>query len=72
MAHRETWERRLGQAIRKQRVGKGLTLQEAADAYGCTLRNWQFIEQGKSITLKSLFKVAKTLDVEAWKLLKGS
>lgn len=64
------WRHRLGQKIRSYRIKKGLTLQQAADAYGIARQNWSRFEAGQNMGVDSLVKVAKLLGVEAWRLLK--
>ena len=65
---REDWER-LGKSIRTARKAKGLTLQEAADRYGASLRWWQRLERGRNVSLDGLLRIAKALGVSASKLL---
>jgi transcriptional regulator with XRE-family HTH domain len=65
----EAWERRLGKTIRAARMKRGLTLQRAADAYGCDLRHWQFYEQGKPISVRTLLRISKALSIKPSKLL---
>lgn len=67
---RAHWESKLGTKIKAARKAAGLTQQKAADAYGCSLRWWQLLEQGRNVSLDVLFKVAKVVKLEAWMLLK--
>lgn len=67
---RAHWESKLGARIKAARKDKGLTQQKAADAYGCSLRWWQLLEQGRNISLDVLFKVARIVGTEAWTLIK--
>jgi transcriptional regulator with XRE-family HTH domain len=62
--------KKLGKAIRYFREKKGLTQQQAADSYGCTLRWWQTMEYGTNISLNIMTKVSKVLSIPRWKLLK--
>jgi transcriptional regulator with XRE-family HTH domain len=62
-------ERKVGQTIRKLRMKKALTLQEAADRFGCALRAWQKFETGKNFELYTLARIAKALEVEPKDLL---
>lgn len=64
------WETRLGARIKAARKAKGLTLQKAADTYGCSLRWWQEMEQGRNVSVDVLFKLAKVVGIEAWQLIK--
>ena len=59
----------MGRTIRDYRLKKGLTQQQAADQYGCTLRYWQFLEQGQNVSLRAILKLAKVLGVKPPKLL---
>ncbi|HIH39162.1 TPA: helix-turn-helix transcriptional regulator [Candidatus Woesearchaeota archaeon] len=63
------FQHQVGQVIREYRLRNDFTQQEAADRYGCTLRYWQFLEQGQNISLKAILKLAKVLDVKPSKLL---
>jgi len=67
---REPWEKRLGEAIRTHRKKRGLTLQQAADQYGCNLRWWQALEAGRNTSIDVLMRVSKVVKVDVWKLLK--
>jgi len=69
MSQKEAWERRLGRTIRRYRMKKGMTLQKAADAYGRSLRHWQFLEHGMAINVKTLRRIAVVLGVKPSKLL---
>ena len=66
-----TTEKALGRKIRSIRMKRKLTQQSSADSYGCSLRWWQSFEQGKSVSVNTLQRIGKTLDVEAWELMKG-
>jgi len=68
---REGWPKTLGRNIREYRKKAGLTQQETADRYGCALRRWQGLEQGRAVTLRVLIKVAEVLGVSASRLMKG-
>lgn len=63
------FKRQMGRTIRDYRLRSGLTQQKAADKYGCTLRYWQFLEQGQNISIKAILKLAKVFDVKPSKLL---
>ena len=65
------WRKKVGKTIKRIRVGKGLTLQQASDRYGnSSMRWWQRIENGRFSKVDVLYKAAKALGVPAWKLLK--
>lgn len=50
---------------------KGLTLQKAADQFGCALRTWQRFEEGNNnFELWTIIRIAKALKVEPWTLWK--
>jgi len=63
-------EKALGRKIRFYRLKNGMTQQRSANSYGCSLRWWQSIEAGKSISVKTLNRIGKTLRVEVWELMK--
>ena len=67
---RDKLERKVGQNIRVLRQKKGMTLQEAADEFGCVLRAWQKFETGKNIELYTIGRISKVLGVQPWQLLK--
>jgi len=50
---------------------RGLTLQQTADAYGCTLHRWQHFEAGEPLEIRTLIKIGKVVRVPGWKILKG-
>ena len=66
-----SWERDLGRTIRRRRMARKLTLQQAADGLGVSLRWWQDLEKGSAISVRTLVRVAASLKVPAWRLLKG-
>lgn len=59
---------RFGRRVRELRLERKLT-QEAMMDRGFSLRHYQRIEAGRSITLATLWKLAKALDVEPEDLL---
>jgi len=61
----------LGRKIRSCRLKRKWTQQSAANSYGCSLRWWQSLEQGKSLSVKTLRRIGNTLDMEAWQLMKA-
>ena len=63
-------EKNLGLKILHFRQRQGMTQQQAAELYGCSLRWWQKVEQGRNISVFVLSKVGTVLSVESWKLLK--
>ncbi len=64
-------ENNLGRKIRSSRMKRKMTQQSAADSYGCSLRWWQSFEQGKSVSVRTLHRIGRALDMEAWELMKG-
>jgi len=62
-------EKHLGRKIKNRRFRLGLTQQEAADAYGCSLRWWQSLESGRNVTLHILYQIAAVLKMNAWQLI---
>ena len=70
MQGRDEIRKALAKAIRAARIARGLTLQQAADKYGCTLRGWQFFESGQDLRVSTLYRLAKALDVPVHKLLR--
>ncbi len=52
-------------------MARKLTLQQAADGLGVSLRWWQDLEKGSAISVRTLVRVAASLKVPAWRLLKG-
>ena len=44
------------------RRGRGLTQAEAAHRLGVAVKNWQRIEQGQNLTLRTLARVAAVLE----------
>lgn len=59
-----------GKSIRKYRTKNHMSQQQAADAYGCSLRWWQQLEAGSNISIKTLIVIAKILLVKPWLLLR--
>ena len=56
-----------GRRVRKLRAARGLT-QEDMMGLGFSLRHFQRIEAGRSVTLRTMWKLARALDVEPGKL----
>ena len=54
---------RLGRRVRDLRVERGLTQEDMMDR-GFSLRHYQRIEAGRSITLATLWKLAEAFGVE--------
>jgi len=71
MRQREPWVQKLGKTIRRYRMKRGLTLQQAADAFGCTLHRWQHFEAGEPLKIRTLLKIAAVVRASGWRLLKG-
>jgi transcriptional regulator with XRE-family HTH domain len=62
--------KQLGKTISRIRRKKGLTQQQAANRYGCSLRWWQTLEHGTNVTVVILTKIGKVLSVPRSVLLK--
>ena len=61
----------LAEAVRKRRLQKGLTQESAAQAMEMSTRHFQKLEAGQlNITLRTLARVAKALDMELSELFK--
>jgi transcriptional regulator with XRE-family HTH domain len=54
---------RLGRHVRELRVKHGLTQEDMMDR-GFSLRHYQRIEAGRSITLATLWKLARAFDID--------
>ena len=59
---------RFGRRVRDLRRRKGLTQEQMQD-HGFSLRHFQRIEAGQSVTLRTVWKLAVALDVEPRSLL---
>ena len=57
-----------GQRVRKVRARRGLTQEDMMDR-GFSLRHYQRIEAGRSVTLRTIWKLAKALGVQPKDLL---
>ena len=57
-----------GERVRRLRVRKGLTQEDMMER-GFSLRHYQRIEAGRSVTLRTLWKLAIALDVKPRELL---
>ncbi len=57
-----------GQRVRKVRARHGLTQEDMMDK-GFSLRHYQRIEAGRSVTLKTVWKLALAFDVQPKDLL---
>jgi transcriptional regulator with XRE-family HTH domain len=64
----DEWEQRIGDQFRALRLRRGLDQAEVAAASGVSLGAVKNLEQGKGSTLKTLVKVARTLDRADWLL----
>lgn len=64
------WRRQLGQSIKRFRMERGLTMQKAADKYGCEVRWWAKFEQGRDLKMSLLHRIAAVLRVKPWQLLR--
>jgi len=57
-----------GRRVRALRERRGLTQEDMMDR-GFSLRHYQRIEAGRSVTLRTIWKLAKALDVPARDIL---
>jgi transcriptional regulator with XRE-family HTH domain len=64
----EEWEERVGEQFRALRLARGRDQAEVADAAGVSVGAVKNLEQGKGSTLKTIIKVARTLDRSEWLL----
>ncbi len=60
--------RRFGERVREVRAKRGLT-QEDMMEHGFSLRHYQRIEAGRSVTLATIWKLARAFDVQPRDLL---
>lgn len=67
---KNAWKKKLGKNIKSFRLKKGLTQEEAAELYDCSLRGWQRFERGVNTEVASLVRIAKVLRVKVSKLVK--
>jgi transcriptional regulator with XRE-family HTH domain len=67
----EKYLRSVGARIRSMRKKKGWTLEETEEHGYPTWQHLQAIENGKNITLATLWQVAKLYGVSTGELLKG-
>lgn len=64
------WLAKVGARIREMRYEQGLSLEQMEERGWASWQNLQKIEMGKNMTLASLWKVAKALQVEPEDILK--
>lgn len=62
--------KKLGERIEKLRKQKGLTQEELAEKSGLHRAYFWDIENGRNISIKTAYKVAKALDVDLSELFK--
>lgn len=62
--------RALGNRIRLIRLDRGWK-QEDMHARGFSLRHWQFIEEGRPITVRTLVRIALALEVPLERIVAG-
>jgi transcriptional regulator with XRE-family HTH domain len=55
--------RRVAKRIAEVRREKGITQDFMAEALGCATKNYQRIEYGQNVTIKTLTKIANILNV---------
>ncbi|MGC4103802.1 helix-turn-helix domain-containing protein [Ferruginibacter sp.] len=71
MTEQEKFIRAVGKNIDKKRKEKGLSFQELA--FVCNLEKGhlvRLVSQGGNITIGTLYKIAKGLEVPVWELVK--
>lgn len=62
--------RALGNRIRTIRLDRGWK-QEDMQSRGFSLRHWQFIEEGRPITVRTLIRIAVALEVPLERIVAG-
>lgn len=62
--------RELGNRIRAIRLDRGWK-QEDMQGRGFSLRHWQFIEEGRPITVRTLIRIAVALEVPLERIVAG-
>jgi DNA-binding XRE family transcriptional regulator len=61
----------LGRGIRQSRSSRGLTQERAASLAGIDYKRYQRIEAGTvNLTVRTLHRIARALDVDFWQLLR--
>ena len=55
--------KRVAKRIAEIRQAKGITQDEMAEKLGCATRNYQRIEYGQNVTIKTLVRIANLLGV---------
>jgi len=65
----QSWKRQLGKTIKRYRIEKGLTQEEAAERYGCTLRWLARLKRGRNVSVEILLRIGKTVGAKDSKLL---
>lgn len=61
--------RRVARRIAEIRQAKGITQDEMAERLRCALRNYQRIEYGQNLTIKTLVRIANVLGVTVTELV---
>ncbi len=59
---RMDFDRKIGEVIRDLRLKKGLTLDQAADQYGCPVDQWVKFENGKIRSIRVFLEIAFSID----------
>lgn len=62
----EELEQRLGDQVRRIRLGRDATVEQTAERAGVSARTVQNLERGRGSTLATLVKVLRALDAEEW------
>jgi transcriptional regulator with XRE-family HTH domain len=61
----------LGRSVQRARVAAGLTQEKAASQAGIDYKRYQRIEAGTvNLTVRTLHRIARALDVDFWHLLR--
>ena len=63
--------RRVAQRIAETRRRKGITQDEMAEALDCATKNYQRIEYGQNVTIKTLARIANVLGVSIVELVRA-
>jgi transcriptional regulator with XRE-family HTH domain len=61
--------RRVGKRIAELRRERGITQDAMAEGLGCAMKNYQRIEYGQNVTIKTLTRIANLLGVTVTELV---
>ena len=62
----DEWEALVGEQFRSLRIARNLDQAQLAELAGVSLGSVKGLEQGRGSTLKTIVRVARALDREAW------